>query len=156
NSAACFEAPSAYEITIDGKKLMGSAQSRPAGRVLQHGSLPLGGDIARVAEYLSFTNVDDRAALRAHLGERATTLRHALGRDVAFTEVAEALRDGFATALTLDLTPGVFSAAELSAAEARLPLVRVNGSGMGSSRGAEVPVHETLGLKPLARTDVME
>ena len=42
-SAACFEVPSAYEITAGGRKLMGSAQSRRAGYVLQHGSLPLVG-----------------------------------------------------------------------------------------------------------------
>jgi lipoyl(octanoyl) transferase len=125
-SAACFEAPSAYEITVGGKKLMGSAQSRPAGRVLQHGSLPLVGDIARVAEYLSFASVAERAALRAHLGQRATTLADALGRTVTFTEAAEALRDGFAAALCLDLMPGHLSDAELRATEERLPLVRVS------------------------------
>ncbi len=51
-SAACFEVPSAYEITAGGRKLIGSAQARPNGRVLQHGSLPLRGDIARVTRYL--------------------------------------------------------------------------------------------------------
>src|SRR6185503_17032916 len=37
----CFEVPSAYEITVDGKKLIGSAQARKKEGVLQHGSLPL-------------------------------------------------------------------------------------------------------------------
>ena len=124
-SAACFEAPSAYEITAGGKKLMGSAQSRPAGRVLQHGSLPLVGDIARVADYLSFASAAERDALRTHLGQRATTLRDALGRAVSFDEAAAALRDGFAAALCLDLAPGPVSVAELRSAEERLPLVRV-------------------------------
>src|SRR5574338_520554 len=32
-SAACFEVPSAYEIVVGGRKLIGSAQARPAGRV---------------------------------------------------------------------------------------------------------------------------
>jgi lipoyl(octanoyl) transferase len=125
-SAACFEAPSAYEITASGKKLMGSAQSRPAGRVLQHGSLPLVGDIVRVADYLSFASAAERAALRAHLGQRATTLHDALGRAVTFAEAAAALRDGFAAALCLDLAPGQLSSAELRAAEERLPQVRVS------------------------------
>ena len=35
----CFEVPSAYEITVDGKKLIGSAQARKKEGVLQHGSL---------------------------------------------------------------------------------------------------------------------
>jgi lipoate-protein ligase A len=131
-SAACFEVPSAYEITAGGKKLMGSAQSRPAGRVLQHGSLPLVGDIARVADYLSFASAAARAALRAHLAERATTLRDALGREVAFAEAAAALGDGFAAALRLDLAPAAVSDAELRAAEARLPLVAVMDEAAGA------------------------
>ena len=47
-SAACFEVPSAYEIVAGTRKLLGSAQARRAGSVLQHGSLPLTGDLTRV------------------------------------------------------------------------------------------------------------
>ena len=117
-SAACFEVPSAYEIVVGGRKLIGSAQTRSGGRVLQHGSLPLAGDIARVVDYLWFQTEDDRAALRAHLSERATTLRDVLGREAAFEEVAAAMTRGFAAALHLTLTPGEPSEAELAAAEA--------------------------------------
>ena len=116
-SAACFEVPSAYEITVGSQKLMGSAQARPAGRVLQHGSLPLRGDIARVADYLRHDSDDAREHLRAHLRERATTLGDVLGRPVSFAEAAEALRFGFAAALNLDLAPGDVTPDELAAAE---------------------------------------
>lgn len=37
----CFQEPSAYELTIDGKKLVGSAQYRKRERMLQHGSILL-------------------------------------------------------------------------------------------------------------------
>jgi lipoate-protein ligase A len=116
-SAACFEVPSAYEITAGTQKLIGSAQTRPAGRVLQHGSLPLTGDIARVTEYLWFQTEDDRAALAAHLRERATTLCDLLGRAVTFDEAASALTRGFASALHLALEPGEPTPAELEAAQ---------------------------------------
>lgn len=124
-SAACFEVPSAYEITSGGKKLMGSAQSRPAGRVLQHGSLPLHGDIARVAAYLSFADAAERDLLRAQLREHATTLSDTLGRRVDFAEACSALCEGFADALNLDLVPGALSDQELTEAESRLEGVRV-------------------------------
>lgn len=117
-SAACFEVPSAYEIVIGGRKLIGSAQTRSGGRVLQHGSLPLAGNIARVVDYLWFQTEDDRAALRAHLSERATTLRDVLGRQATFEEVAAAMSRGFAAALYLTLTPGEPTEAELAAATA--------------------------------------
>lgn len=38
---ACFAVRSRYEILADGRKLLGSAQRRAGGRVMQHGSLPL-------------------------------------------------------------------------------------------------------------------
>jgi lipoate-protein ligase A len=127
-SGACFEAPSAYEIVVGGRKLIGSAQTRPGGRVLQHGSLPLRGDIARVAAYLAFRSAEERAALAAHLRARATTLEEALGRPVSFGEVAVALRAGFAEALNLTFEEGVLTADELA---------------MAKQRQAEIVVRET-------------
>jgi lipoate-protein ligase A len=115
-SAACFEVPSAYEITVGQQKLIGSAQTRPSGRVLQHGSLPLTGDIARVVEYLWFQTESDRATLAEHLRERATTLSAVLGRPVAFAEAAEAMAKGFTAALRLSFVPGTPTEAELAAA----------------------------------------
>src|SRR5262245_31214589 len=115
-SAACFEAPSAYEITIEGRKLIGSAQTRPAGKVLQHGSLPLYGDITRVARYLTFASEEERQALATHLRERATTLSDALGCPVTFSAGAQAMARGFAEALHVDLAPGKPSANEVAAA----------------------------------------
>lgn len=119
-SAACFEVPSAYEITVAGKKLMGSAQTQANGRVLQHGSLPLRGDIGRVADYLWFPVEADRESLRAHLRSRATTLRDALGRAVAFDEACAAMTAGFAAGLNLELEPGPPTPAEMAAAAAAL------------------------------------
>lgn len=119
-SAACFEMPSAYEIVVGHQKLIGSAQARPAGRVLQHGSLPLVGDIARVVPYLAYERDDERAALADHLRQRATTLSDALARAVSYDEAAEAMARGFAQALNVTFEPGEPSAAELELAEKRL------------------------------------
>src|SRR5262249_16704691 len=105
-----------YEITAAGRKLMGSAQTRPAGKVLQHGSLPLCGDIARVARYLAFTSEQEREALETHLRERATTLGDALGRPLSFAEAAQAIARGFAKALNVELAPGEPSSQETAAA----------------------------------------
>jgi lipoate-protein ligase A len=120
-SAACFEVPSAYEITADGQKLIGSAQARPAGRVLQHGSLPLRGDIARVVSYLTFATEAEREALASHLRDRATTLSALLSRAVTFDEAAQALVAGFAAALNLDLVADTITTAEERVATAKRP-----------------------------------
>jgi len=96
----CFEVPSTYEITVDGKKLIGSAQVRREGVVLQHGALPLTGDLARICQVL--TSPPAPARVRA----RATTVESALGRAVSFEEAAQAIARGMASALNLELTPG--------------------------------------------------
>lgn len=105
SSVACFDVPSHYEITVRGKKLLGSAQARRQKAVLQHGALPLTGDVSRLVNYLQLPG-DERTALRAELRRRAITLEEALGRAVPLSEVAEALAQGFAEALNLHLEPG--------------------------------------------------
>ncbi len=116
-SAACFEVPSAYEITAGGRKLMGSAQSRREGYVLQHGSLPLWGDVTRLVEVLSLTS-DAKERLRRQLRGQAVTLAEALNlppdsEQLDFLRVAAAMADGFASALGQSLEPGALSASEL-------------------------------------------
>ena len=107
----CFETPSEYEITVDGRKLLGSAQWRTRGGVLQHGTLPLHGDITRILDYLALPG-GERAAQKETLRRRATTLEAALGRAPSFAEVARALSAGFAAALELVLVPGPLSSRE--------------------------------------------
>lgn len=119
-SAACFEVPSAYEITVQGRKLMGSAQSRRAKYVLQHGSLPLHGDITRLIDVLVLEE-EMRGRLRHQLAAHACTLATALGvaddaPDVAFDRVAQALVQGFADTLNLSFQRGAPTAQELQAA----------------------------------------
>jgi lipoate-protein ligase A len=131
--AVCFDTPSHYEITVNNKKLVGSAQVRRRGMVLQHGTLPLTGDLSRIFDCLKRPEphsagsnssqphpsqtalVSDKNQAetseqvrdwRDWLLSRACTLQQALGREVPFHEVANALAQGFASALNLRLEPG--------------------------------------------------
>ena len=96
----CFEVPSTYEITVAGKKLVGSAQVRREGVVLQHGTLPLVGDIARICDVL--ISHPDPARVRA----RAATVESVLGRAISFDEAAQAVAHGMASVLHLELEAG--------------------------------------------------
>jgi lipoate-protein ligase A len=107
--AVCFEVPSDYEITAGGKKLVGSAQMRARGVVLQHGTIPLHGDIARICPLLA--QHPDPVRVRA----RATTVGRALGRLVTWEEAAQALIAAFEEALNLRLEPGELTDAERAA-----------------------------------------
>ena len=93
------------------------AQSRRAGYVLQHGSLPLVGDIGRLIDVLALP-ADERVRLRAELVGRATTLAEAMGvaEDdpiLDFKHVAQAIIQGFGELLNLSFKPAQPSAAEL-------------------------------------------
>jgi len=116
-SAACFEAPSDYEVVWRGKKLVGSAQLRRRGAVLQHGSLPLYGDVSRIVEFLLLPSLREREQLRESLRRRAATLEEALGRVVSFEEAARALKRGFEESLNLKLVPSVLTPYERELAE---------------------------------------
>ncbi|HRW06550.1 MAG TPA: biotin/lipoate A/B protein ligase family protein [Caldilineaceae bacterium] len=116
-SAACFEVPSAYEITAHGRKLLGSAQSRRANYVLQHGSLPLVGDIGRLIDVLALSD-QEAEPLRTQLIQHACTLADALGVEatnpaVQFETVAKALVQGFSETLHLTFQPGHLTPQEL-------------------------------------------
>jgi lipoate-protein ligase A len=103
----------------NGHKLVGSAQWRARGAVLQHGTLPLQGDLGRIVHYLSFPE-EEREEQARRLLARATTLEAVLGCRVPFDRVAQALAAGLAQVLNVTLAPGSLSAGERArAAELR-------------------------------------
>ena len=118
----CFEVPSTYEIIVGGKKLVGSAQARRKEGVLQHGSLPLAGDLTRIIQVLTFPDEASRTRAAARLINRATTVETALARKVAWDEAARAYISAFASVLALDLQPDYLTADEKKRTE---ELVRV-------------------------------
>ncbi len=114
NNPVCFETPSTYEITVDGKKLIGSAQARMKDGVLQHGSLPLTGNLARITQALSFPETESRQHAAEKLLARASTLESALGRAVPWGAASQAFVRGFEAALGIH-----FERDELSMPEIR-------------------------------------
>jgi lipoate-protein ligase A len=113
----CFEVPSTYEITVGGKKLIGSAQARKKEGVLQHGSLPLTGDLARICQVLYFENETARADASERLLARATTVESALGYTVRWEMAAQAFIHAFEEQLGLCFERGELSESESKRAE---------------------------------------
>jgi lipoate-protein ligase A len=113
----CFEVPSNYEITVDGKKLVGSAQARRREGVLQHGSLPLYGDLSRILQALAFDDEDLRDAAGLRLVQRAATLESIIGYPPEMQAVEQAFIDAFQETLNVDLLLGELSSAEITRAE---------------------------------------
>jgi len=105
-SPVCFEAPSDYEVLVGGRKLVGSAQVRQGGVLLQHGSILLDVDVPKLVAVFRWPTGLSPESKVASLAGRITSLRAVLGREVSFAEVATALQVGFAQALGVHLLPG--------------------------------------------------
>ncbi len=110
----CFQNPGAFEITIAGKKLVGSAQLRRSGGVLQHGSLPLRGELGRICLALRYANEHDREQAMEQVGHHAVTVEHVLGDALPWSETAEHLTAGFEQSLEMDFSPLDLSQQEIS------------------------------------------
>lgn len=100
----CFEVPSAYEITVRGRKIIGSAQVRKRKTVLQHGSLPLAGDIGQICEVLNYQNDTQREMAKRKIAQQASTVEAVVRRRIPWVEAAEAIVLGFHRALDLSFT----------------------------------------------------
>ncbi len=115
--AVCFEIASNYEITCQGKKLIGSAQARRNYGFLQHGSLPLFGDLDRINEVIRYPSLEERNAAKIRLLEHATTLETVLGYRVSLEKAADAFKAGFQRTLGIEFESSVLSMEETGRAE---------------------------------------
>ncbi len=104
----CFSASAVYEIEWHGKKLVGSAQHRfasPFGGdvLLQHGSILIGDFHKQIVKYL---NVDEEVKQKtlADLDSHTATLNDILKRNIAVTELEEAVKRGFEKVLDADFS----------------------------------------------------
>jgi lipoate-protein ligase A len=107
SSAACFDAPSWYELVVEGRKVAGSAQMRQKGVVLQHGSILLELDAAQLFGLLRFPSDAVKHRLEKSFDSKAIAinpLRRALGLSpVALSEAEDAFRQGIAEAMGIRL-----------------------------------------------------
>lgn len=109
----CFEVPSDYEITVGGRKLVGSAQVRRGNAVLQHGTLPLVGNVARICDALAFDDEAARDAAKTQVHERAITVEEAFGQAVDWETAADLMATAFAETFDIHLETDTLSKEEL-------------------------------------------
>ncbi|HHP51511.1 MAG TPA: lipoate--protein ligase family protein [Moorella mulderi] len=119
-SAACFDAPSWYEITWEGKKIIGSAQTRKGGVVLQHGSIIIKLNVEDLFAVLKMPNEAVRERLKEKFLHQAAGLEDVLNRPVYPEEIKGHILNAFRELYNMEfvsegLTPGE---------EARLPELR--------------------------------
>jgi lipoate-protein ligase A len=102
----CFEVPAEDEICVMGRKLVGSAQRRGRGAVLQHGSIRLAPDPPDATGAVGFT-------------PGAATSLAELGVEASAESVEEVLAAAFRSTLDAPFEEGMLSATERRFAERR-------------------------------------
>jgi lipoate-protein ligase A len=91
---ACFRDPLPGEVTAEGRKLIGSAQWRVGGALLQHGSLLLVNE-QRVTEELRISSRGSGSASRSDAHTGAIGLGDVMGTVPLMADLVAGLRSGF-------------------------------------------------------------
>jgi lipoate-protein ligase A len=113
-SSLCFNDPSRFEVTVNGKKIIGSAQKRINGKILQHGSILIK---TNAAEYCSLFNLPEPMHPE-HIEKRMTSVDNELGEGtVGFPRIKEAVKDGLKNALRADFKKSSLTPEERRQAE---------------------------------------
>lgn len=110
----CFAKTARCDLQAEGRKVVGSAQVRRDGAILQHGSIPLTIDLE---DQVAVMPGGDRRVASRVLAGAAMSVSELLGRPVSYEELSAAIAQGFAAALGVALTPAGLSPAEEADAE---------------------------------------
>ncbi len=97
NRASCFVRTSRWEVTARGKKIVGSAQRKWESAILQHGSILLGDDHVRIADYLTLSSDEDHAKLKLRLHDHSTCIEAELGHRISVADLRAAMENSFRT-----------------------------------------------------------
>lgn len=116
HGAVCFDTSSAYELTASSRKLVGSAQARRGGALLQHGSILLDIDWEAWASVFAYATDQGRQRALQKLPTRMTSLKQELGREVQAEEVCRALEEAFQHTFHINLEHATPTQVEQSAA----------------------------------------
>ncbi|ACJ33297.1 lipoate--protein ligase family protein [Anoxybacillus flavithermus] len=102
-SAVCFDAPSWYELVVEGRKVAGSAQTRQKGVILQHGSILLHLDEDMLFSLFKYPNERVKERLRQNFKNKAVAINELTDRNITINEAKEAFFRGFEKGLNVQL-----------------------------------------------------
>jgi len=102
-SAVCFDAPSWYELVVEGRKVAGSAQTRQKGVILQHGSILLDLDEDKLFSLFKYSNERVKERMKKAFKDKAVAINAISPRRITLEEAKEAFNKGFAEGLNIDL-----------------------------------------------------
>ncbi|EIE3605703.1 TPA: lipoate--protein ligase family protein [Staphylococcus pseudintermedius] len=104
-SSVCFDAPSWYELVVEGKKIAGSAQTRQKGVILQHGSILQDVDIDDLFDMFIFKNERLKAKMKEAFVEKAVAINDLSNETITLAQMEVAFKEGFKKALDIEFKP---------------------------------------------------
>lgn len=113
-SGVCFDAPSWYELVVEGKKVAGSAQTRQKGVILQHGAILMSLDVDKLTSIFTYSSPALKERVRRTLPDRAIAIDRLTDRDISVNECKEAFSRGFEKSLDILLEPLELTAEHLA------------------------------------------
>jgi len=102
-TSACFDAPSSYEIIVNNKKIIGSAQKRFYGVILQHGSIPYRMDIDKLFDCLRFDDPGRKEILKRYFKMKATSIFDELGKELTWEEMTSIFIEEYRKHFNVDI-----------------------------------------------------
>jgi lipoyl(octanoyl) transferase len=113
-SAVCFDAPSWYELVVEGRKVAGSAQTRQKGVILQHGSILLDIDEDKLFDLFKYPNERVRERMQRNFKNKAVAINQLRENPVTMDEAKNAFKKGFEIGLNIELLPYELSQDQLA------------------------------------------
>ncbi|MGK8443472.1 lipoate--protein ligase family protein [Staphylococcus epidermidis] len=104
-SSVCFDAPSWYELVVEGRKIAGSAQTRQKGVILQHGSILQDIDIDDLFDMFIFKNERLKAKMKENFVQKAVAINDISNQYITLNEMENAFKSGFKKGLNIDFKP---------------------------------------------------
>ena len=92
NTPICFNSSSWHELTVNGRKISGSAQRRFEGKMLQHGPISIDFDYKTNSLLFKSNNEIDNID---NLKKRITSISNELNKEIDIKKLKDALRHGF-------------------------------------------------------------
>src|SRR3954452_1305605 len=104
-SAVCFDAPSWYELVVEGRKVAGSAQTRQKGVILQHGSILLDLDEDKLFSLFKYSNERVMERMKKSFMNKAVAINDLTSNRISMEQAKEAFKKGFEEGLNINLEP---------------------------------------------------
>ncbi|QQK75903.1 lipoate--protein ligase family protein [Salicibibacter cibarius] len=103
-SAVCFDAPSWYEMVVEGRKISGSAQTRQKGVIMQHGVLLIDLDTEQLFDVFLYPSERVRRRMQKAFADKAVPINDLTNEKLDVDDIRAAFTEGFERGLEINLS----------------------------------------------------